>query len=141
MDENHDDHAAELESLLQLVDSGPSGSDFSETRQQERRKDGCHADDSSVEEQAVVDEQDDLDPVQHAQKPGRPSIDQLADVKAFEQCVHVEAGALAKKWDVGTNVIFDQAGFGGVAVKKTESLWNTFQKVGSVLIWIISGVN
>jgi len=137
MDDDHNEHAAELESLLRLVDSGPSGSDFSETRQQERRKNGRHADDSSAEEQdeeeeAVVDEEDDLDPVEHARKPGRPSNDQLADVKAFEQRVHAEAGALAKKWAVGTDVIFDQAGFGGVAVKKTESLWNTFQKVGSV---------
>ena len=33
-----------------------------------------------------------------------------------------KAGVLAKKWDVSVDVIFDQTGFGGVAVKKTESV-------------------
>ena len=127
IDVDHDEHALELESLLWLVDSGPSESDFSKTRQQERRKNGRHVDDSSAEEQdeeeeAVVDEENDLDPVEHAQKPGRLSNDQLADIKAFEQHVHAEAGALAKKWAVGTDVIFDQTGFGGIAVKKMELL-------------------
>ena len=40
MDDDHNEHALELESLLWLVDSGPSESDFSKTRQQERRKNG-----------------------------------------------------------------------------------------------------
>ena len=39
-----------------------------------------------------------------------------------------------RKWGVSMDVIFDQIEFGGVAVKKTKSLWNTFQKVGSVTV-------
>jgi len=138
MDDQHDVRAAELEKLLQLVESPPSESDFSKTRRHERKKQGRHNDESSVEEKEEEEEMDvdemEVEPAQDDRKRGRPSGDQLADVKAFEQHIHLEAGALAKKWGVSVDVIFNQAGFGGVAIKKAESLWNTFQKVGSVTI-------
>jgi len=139
MHDHHDDHAAELESLLQLVESAPSDSDFSETRRLQRKKEGHQGDESSVEDEderdvEEMDVEEDADSLKYDRKRGRPSGDQLAEVKAFEQQMRTKAGVLARKWGVSVDVIFDQAGFGGVAVKKTESIWNTFQKVGSVTV-------
>jgi len=134
MHDHHDDHAAELESLLQLVESAPSDSDFSETRRLQRKKEGRQGDESLVEDEDERDVEEDADSLKYDRKRGRPSSDQLAEVKAFEQQMRTKAGVLARKWGVSVDVIFDQAGFGGVAVKKTESLWNTFQKVGSVTV-------
>jgi len=112
MHDHHDDHAAELESLLQLVESASSESDFSETRRLQRKKEGHQGDKSSVEDEderdvEEMDVEDDADSLKYDQKWGRPSGDQLAEVKAFEQQMRAKAGVLARKWSVSVDVIFD----------------------------------